>query len=133
MSWETWLSLMQNDGKYTTSHECGIYDTQGNVWAKTHCCNLTTSDFVDLNKLFNSGMESGVTSATLNGKKYIIINADKEAKTIEGKAGTAGFCAARGQTFTLVGFYNDASIQPGNNKKQVEHTKGKLAEALGQN
>ncbi|XP_062569268.1 profilin-1-like [Saccostrea cucullata] len=133
MSWDGWLPVVQSDGTNTCAHECGIYDTQGNVWAKTANCNLTTTDFTDLNKLFASGMDSGVTSVTLNGKKYIIINADKDAKTIEGKCGPGGFCAARGQTFTVVGFYNDASVQPGNNKKQVEHAKGKLAEALGQN
>lgn len=31
-----------------------------------------------------------------------------------------------------VGFYNDASVQPGNNKKQVEKCRGELAKALGQ-
>lgn len=32
----------------------------------------------------------------------------------------------------VVGFYNDASVQPGNNKKQVEKCRGDLAKALGQ-
>lgn len=32
----------------------------------------------------------------------------------------------------VIGFYNDASVQPGNNKKQVEKCRGELAKALGQ-
>lgn len=32
----------------------------------------------------------------------------------------------------VIGFYNDASVQPGNNKKQVEKCRGELCKALGQ-
>lgn len=90
------------------------------------------ANFSDFTKLFNSGMDCGVTSMTINNKKYFIIRADKEDKTIEGKCGPGGFCAAKGDTFVVVGFYNDASVQPGNNKKQVEKCRGDLAKALGQ-
>jgi hypothetical protein len=31
-----------------------------------------------------------------------------------------------------MGFYNDATVQPGNNKKQVEKCRGELSKALGQ-
>lgn len=58
----------------------------------------TAANFADLNKLFNSGMECGVTSMTINSKKYFIIRADKEDKTVEGKCGPGGFCAAKGET-----------------------------------
>ncbi|XP_022342604.2 profilin-1-like [Crassostrea virginica] len=132
MSWDGWLPFMQSDGTNTCSHECGIFDTQGNPWAKTANCNATAANFADLNKLFNSGMECGVTSMTINSKKYFIIRADKEDKTVEGKCGPGGFCAAKGETFAVIGFYNDASVQPGNNKKQVEKCRGELCKALGQ-
>lgn len=132
MSWDGWLPCMQTDGANTCSHDCGIFDPQGNPWAKTSNCNPAPSNFSDFTKLFNSGMDCGVTSMTINNKKYFIIRADKEDKTIEGKCGPGGFCAAKGDTFVVVGFYNDASVQPGNNKKQVEKCRGDLAKALGQ-
>lgn len=56
------------------------------------------NNFSDFNKLFNSGMDCGVTSLTINNKKYFVIRADKEDKTIEGKCGPGGFCAAKGDT-----------------------------------
>lgn len=132
MSWDGWLPFMQTDGANTCSHECGIFDPQGNPWAKTPNCNAAPNNFSDFNKLFNSGMDCGVTSMTINNKKYFVIRADKEDKTIEGKCGPGGFCAAKGDTFVVIGFYNDASVQPGNNKKQVEKCRGELAKALGQ-
>lgn len=41
MSWDGWLPFMQSDGTNTCSHECGIFDTQGNPWAKTANCNVS--------------------------------------------------------------------------------------------
>lgn len=43
MSWDGWLPFMQTDGANTCSHECGIFDPQGNPWAKTPNCNVSSN------------------------------------------------------------------------------------------
>lgn len=43
MSWDGWLPCMQTDGANTCSHDCGIFDPQGNPWAKTSNCNVSSN------------------------------------------------------------------------------------------
>lgn len=121
--WEAWGKrvLVTSAGHRAATH-AGIYDLEGNVWFATPGLTAQKKFFDDVKSLCTSGIGNPVTKLELNvGGALLscfVIQADD--KIVIAKKGQCGLTVARAKKCCVVGVYDSADVQPGNNNEQVQ-------------